>query len=94
MTSAGIYRGSCLRWVVRYLPQCYCMGLDISSRPPRTQLRPSLIRLGSAECPATVGPELLQVEGLARRFVEGGRFPSLTGPEALKIQIRLWLWAP
>jgi hypothetical protein len=34
MTSAGIYHGSCLRWAVRYLLRCYCMGLDMSLRLP------------------------------------------------------------
>jgi hypothetical protein len=52
MTSAGIYRGFCLPWVVQYLSQCYFMDLDISRRLPRTQLCPFLSRLSSAECPA------------------------------------------
>jgi hypothetical protein len=42
MTSAGIYRGFCLPWVVQYLSQCYFMDLDISRRLPRTQLCPFL----------------------------------------------------
>ena len=37
-------------------------------------LRPSLIRLGFAECLATVGPEPPQVEVLAQRLVEECRF--------------------
>jgi hypothetical protein len=53
MTSAGIYRGFCLPWVVQYLSQRYFMDLDISRRLPRTHLCPFLSRLSSAECPTS-----------------------------------------
>ncbi len=61
MTSAGICRGSCLPWAVRYRLCCYFMGLDFC-RLPKTQLRSSLISLGSAKA-------LLHMSVLALRVV-------------------------